>query len=77
MRRGQSPGAAVGPLKGELAQMFGSVDKMLATQVGAICTADLNSGKAEARASRKALTLRAQALLDKIEQTNKGMGNGC
>ena len=62
-----------GVLKEELSQAFGFVDKMLQTEVVVIttCTGELNSGKQLARTSRKlkAITTRAQAILDRIEAT--------
>lgn len=67
-------GRAVGPLKGLLGQQFGLVDKLLSTQVDAVSTAELNSGKQEARSSRKAITLRAQHCLDSIEEAKKSLG---
>lgn len=68
-----APGRAVGPLKGQLGQQFGLVDKLLSTQVDAVSTAELNSGKQEARSSRKAITLRAQHCLDSIEEAKKSL----
>merc|ERR1712166_464775 len=67
----ESTDEPVGKTKTRLGQLFGDVDKMLSTQVDAVCTADLNSGKLDARTLRKAITLRAQQVLDTIEKANK------
>jgi len=62
---------SAGKIKGELGQQFGNVDKLLSNEVDAVSTAELNSGKHEVRASRKAITLRAQTCLDRIEEAKK------
>lgn len=73
VERAAGANASVGRLKSALSQMFGSVDKMLQTEVDAVLTGELSSGKSLARNSRKSITLRAQALLDRIEATMTDM----
>jgi len=68
-----APGAQIGAIKAELGQLYGNIDKMLNCQVDAVSTAELTSGKDDARALRKALVVRAQKTLDKIQETNSSL----
>ena len=61
--RGEVPLA----LRGELAQLHGSLNKLLATRLDAILTGDLTSGREEARARRKSLIVRCESLIECVE----------
>ncbi len=54
-------------LRGELAQLHGSLNKLLATRLDAILTGDLTSGREEARARRKSLIVRCESLIECVE----------
>ncbi|KAL1521996.1 hypothetical protein AB1Y20_021641 [Prymnesium parvum] len=54
-------------LRNELSQLHGSANKLLATQVDAVTTGDLHSGKDEARAVRKLLVVQLEKLIEDIE----------
>jgi len=60
-------------LRNALAQAFGSTSVLLGSGIDSVLTGDLNSGKDEARAKRKDLTKRAQALCDKCEELIKAV----
>jgi nocturnin len=49
-------------LRGELAQINGSIEKLQCTGIDAVVTAELTSGKAEAKGRRKELTMTAEKL---------------
>ena len=68
-----APGAQIGAIKTDLGQLYGSIDKMLNCQVDAVSTAELTSGKDDARSLRKELVVRAQKTLDKIQETNSSL----
>ena len=53
--------------RNKLAQLHGDTNKLLATKLDAILTGDLNSGKDDARATRKKLTAQMEALIEKVE----------
>jgi hypothetical protein len=57
--------------RGELAQAHGSVGKLQCTGIDAILTSDLTTGKSDAKEKRKALTRRAETLMDEIERLIK------
>ncbi len=50
----------------ELAQQYGNLEKLLFTKVDAIITADLDSGRIDAKAKRKALTKAVSALMERV-----------
>lgn len=54
-------------LRNKIAQLYGNAGKLLATKVDAVLTAELNSGQADARAKRKALSARCEALMVRTE----------
>lgn len=58
-------------LRGDLAQLHGDANKLLATRIDAILTGELHSGKEDARAKRKHLTQTTEALIVKIEDSVK------
>ena len=61
-------GAALPPaLRGQLAQLHGNLNKILATRIDALSTVDITSGKDAARARRKALVLRSEELIETVE----------
>ena len=59
-------GRAPSPLRNRLAQLSGSASKLLETKIDAISTVDLESGRQEAKAEKKALTIRADELLTRL-----------
>ena len=58
-------------LRTELSVTHGSANKLLATRIDAIVTADLTTAKDEARAKRKSLVATAEALIERIEEQIK------
>ena len=58
-------------LRSELASLHGSANKLLATRLDAIVTADLTTGRDEARAKRKELVALAESLIELTEQQIK------
>ncbi len=61
-------GAELPPeLRNKLAQLHGDANRILAVKVDAILTSDLNSGRDDARATRKALIKRLEALIERLE----------
>jgi len=64
---------SVGKAKTDLGQLHGNVFKLLSNQVDAVQTGELNSGKDIARAERKDLTRRAEALLDRVESKRNSL----
>jgi len=46
---------------GEIRQIIGNLDKIQSTKVDAVCTAELHSGKADAKDTRKGLNKRIDA----------------
>mmetsp|Transcript_46411 Transcript_46411/g.121825 ORF Transcript_46411/g.121825 Transcript_46411/m.121825 type:complete len:185 (+) Transcript_46411:19-573(+) len=54
-------------LRGDLCNLHGSANKMLATRIDAIMTTELVSGKDEARAKRKQLVQQAEQLIEMVE----------
>jgi len=73
LRKASAPGVQIGAIKADLGQLYGNIDKMLNCQIDAVSTAELNSGKDDARALRKEICLRAQKTLDKIEDANSSL----
>ena len=66
------PAAGLEPkLRDELAQLHGNLNKLLATELDAILTGELNSGKDAARAKRKQLIGKAEKLIDDTEKQVK------
>ena len=63
--------AQLGALRGELAQLHGSANKLLATRIDAILTSELISGRDDARAKRKALIKQVEKLIEKCESQIK------
>ena len=55
-------------LRTKLASLHGTANKLLATRLDAIVTADLTTGKDEARAKRKSLVAAAEALIERTEE---------
>lgn len=55
-------------MRSDLAALHGSANKLLATRLDAIVTADLTTGRDEARAKRKALVAASEALIERTEQ---------
>lgn len=53
--------------RSELAKLHGAANKLLTTRIDAIVTGDLQSGREEARAHRKALVLASEALIETVE----------
>lgn len=68
-----SSSIAIGKAKADLGQLHGNVFKLLSNQVDAVQTGELNSGKDVARAERKDLSHRAEALLDRVEGRRSGL----
>ena len=58
-------------LRSELASLHGSANKLLATRLDAIVTADLTTGREEARARRKKLVAAAEELIETLESQIK------
>jgi len=58
-------------LRGELAQLHGNANKLLATRIDAILTSELISGRDDARAIRKQLIKDVEKLIDKVEEQVK------
>ena len=54
-------------LRTQIALLHGDANKLLACQLDAVLVSDLESGKADARAKRKALTRTAEALIERLE----------
>jgi|EP00908_Phaeocystis_cordata_P013079 hypothetical protein len=54
-------------LRSDLAALHGNANRLLATRLDAILTSELNSGRDEARAKRKALIGQSEALIDRCE----------
>ena len=64
---GSHTGLPVG-LRSELASLHGDANKLLATRLDAIVTAELTTGRDEARAKRKALVAATEVLIERTEQ---------
>lgn len=62
-----APDAAKHAALGELRQLNGRLDKLQAERVDAVCTAELESGRDEARAERKRLNGRLDALRPRVQ----------
>ena len=54
-----------------LAQMYGNLERLQCTKVDAIITADLNTGRLEAKSRRKKLTKQIVQLLDRVIELRK------
>jgi len=54
-------------LRTQIALLHGDANKLLACQLDAVLVSDLDSGKADARAKRKALTRKAEAIIERLE----------
>ena len=54
-------------LRTELATLHGDANKLLANRVDALITAEMSSGREAARAKRKQLVVRAEALIERLE----------
>ena len=54
-------------LRNDLGQLHGDANRMMATKLDAIVTMELNSGKQEARTTRKALIKSTEALIERVE----------
>ena len=54
-------------LRNELAQLHGDANKLLATRIDVIVTGDLETGKEEARARRKAAVAHSERLIETLE----------
>jgi len=50
-----------------LRQLHGDFNRILDTKIDAILTSDLNSGKEDARAKRKALSAKCGTIIEEIE----------
>lgn len=55
-------------IKGKLAQMHGTLDKLQMESIDAVMTGPLTSGKADAKELRKALTKRCEQLTEQVQQ---------
>ena len=55
----------------ELAQMYGTLEKLQFTKVDAIITGDLSSGRAEAKQKRKQLTKTISAVMERVVRVRK------
>jgi hypothetical protein len=60
-------------LRTELAKLHGDANRLLANRVDAVSTADLKSGCEEARAKRRSMVVRAEALIGRIEEQIKAV----
>jgi hypothetical protein len=58
-------------IRGELAQLNGNIEKLQCTGIDAVVTAELTSGKTEAKEQRKGLTKRADTLQKKALELKK------
>jgi len=64
----QTPADELDPkLRGQLAQLHGNANKLLATRIDAILTSELVSGRDDARAKRKALIKQVEKLIETVE----------
>jgi nocturnin len=58
-------------LRGELAQLNGSIEKLQCTRIDAVVTAELTSGKTDAKERRKELTRRTEKLHARTTELNE------
>ena len=58
---------------GEIRQLIGDLDKIQSTKVDAVCTAELHSGKAEAKDTRKGLNRRIEGLRPRAEAVHNAL----
>uniref|UniRef100_A0A7S2FNN7 Uncharacterized protein n=1 Tax=Haptolina brevifila TaxID=156173 RepID=A0A7S2FNN7_9EUKA len=54
-------------MRNQMAQLHGDFNRILDTKIDAILTSDLNSGKEDARAKRKALSAKCGTIIEEIE----------
>ena len=66
-----SGGSVPRTLRTELAVLHGNANKLLANRVDALLTGEMSSGREAARAKRKQLVLRAEALIEALEKQIK------
>ena len=53
--------------KDEIAQLYGTVDRLLTRRIDAVATSELHSGQEDAKVQRKELVRRGNKLLDQLE----------